>query len=155
LKNDSASVRQQAVQAITALGNLAKEAAPALLDALRDKDTNLRHQAVWALRSIQADSEIVVPALAKIFKGDSNTQVKIAAIQVLSQYGGKGLTIMLDALKDKEPGVRQQAVWALQNVRDADAETIIPALAKLFKEDPDVNVRRSVVQTLWRHREKA
>ncbi|HMF17130.1 MAG TPA: HEAT repeat domain-containing protein, partial [Gemmataceae bacterium] len=154
LKNKDVSVRQQAVQALASMGNLAKEAAPALIDALRDQDINLRQQAVYALRNIQADPEIAVPALAKILKEDANNSVRIAAIQVLSQHGGRGLTHMLEALKDKDAGVRQQAIWALQNV-GGDAATIVPVLAKLLKEDKNDNVRVAVVQGLWRHGAKA
>jgi HEAT repeat protein len=133
---------------------LAKDAAPALLDALKNGDVNLRQQAVQALQSIQTDPETLIPALAKVLKEDANAGVKITAVQVLSQHGEKGLNILIDALKDKDPGVRQQVIWSLQNV-GGDSAAIVPVLAKLFKEDQNDNVRMAVVLGLWRHGARA
>jgi HEAT repeat protein len=53
LKDRDSGVRAEAAKALLKMGPAAREAAPALTDAVRDKDPAVRDAAVKALRQIQ------------------------------------------------------------------------------------------------------
>src|SRR5439155_27100752 len=87
------------------------------------------------------------PALAKLLK-DDNKQVRQAVIQVFWQYGGDSIPHLIDAMTDKEDHIRQQAMWALQNVQ-GDIKGALPMLSKLLKRDND-GVRTAAGQVIGR-----
>lgn len=150
IKDKSVGVRQQAVQALQQMRDAA--AAPALIEALQDSEPNIRQQAMWALQNVRGDPEIVVPALAKVLKEDKNVGIRQQVLNILPQYGAKGLPHVIEALKDKDANVRQQAVYSIQNFQDLKG--MLPKLEPLLK-DESAQVRQAMIQVLWRVGEPA
>lgn len=153
LKHSSMGVRQQAIQALQMMGPNARESAPALLDLVEnDKEGNLRQQAIYTLRNVQGDPAAVVPVLDRILRKDEDVGVRQAVVQVLNQYGAQAVPILIAATRDKNPSIRQQAIYSLQNVR-GDLSDSLKDLEPLFK-DKDLNVRMAVFPLLVRMGDK-
>ena len=88
-----------------------------MVDALKDSDAGVRQQAVNTLQNIPGNAETVLPALEKLLKEDAGN-VRIGIVQMLWRYRPKGmpLPLLLTAAKDADAGVRQQALWSMQNI---------------------------------------
>ena len=153
LKNKSAAVRTQAIQALQNMGKDAAQAAPALIEAMSDADANVRQQAMYALQNVRGNPDIVVPALAKRLKEETNVSVRQQIISILPQYGAKAFPHITEALKDKDANIRQQAIYALQNMQ-GDFKSIMPQLEAMLK-DENAQVRMALTQSLWRAGEPA
>jgi HEAT repeat protein len=147
LKHKSSGVRLQAVQGLSMLGNTGGGAAAALAETLRDPDANIRQQVVYALQNVRGSPEVVVPILLDVYqKGDAGARRTV--LQVSWMYGGKAKDLIADGLKDKDASVRQQAVYALQNVQ-GNLVDMLPLLASLTK-DKDINIRQQIVWMIAR-----
>lgn len=86
LKNDDPQVQEHAA---AALGQMKKEAAPAVLDlaeALDAKTLGVRSRAVLALFSLGPLAEPAVPRLARILQGEDETDLNIRRYAVLALY---------------------------------------------------------------------
>jgi HEAT repeat protein/beta-lactamase regulating signal transducer with metallopeptidase domain len=164
LKDENASVREQAMQALAqmrsplafepivaalqdsspevrhqaafSLGQLddARAVAP-LSGALRDADANVRQQAVFALG--QLDAREAVPAIAGALKDDNDAEVRKQAAFALGQIGEPAaIPPLIAALKDADDEVREQAAFALGQVGDKAA---VPGLVQALSDaKPDV-----------------
>jgi HEAT repeat protein/beta-lactamase regulating signal transducer with metallopeptidase domain len=164
LKDENASVREQAMQALAqmrsplafepivaalkdsspevrhqaafSLGQLddARAVAP-LSGALRDADANVRQQAVFALG--QLDAREAVPAIAGALKDDNDAEVRKQAAFALGQIGEPtAIQPLIGALKDADDEVREQAAFALGQVGDKAA---VPGLIQALSDaKPDV-----------------
>jgi HEAT repeat protein len=142
LKHESAGVRLQAVQGCGMLRS--QEAAVVLASALADKDANVRQQAVYQFNNVPAQANSIVPALSKVYdQGQAGT--RNAVLQVIWRYGGKAKDVVMTGLKDKDSGVRQQAIFALQNLQ-GDLTEALPTLVALMK-DKDSGINRP--QLVW------
>ena len=127
LKNPSVEVRRQAVQGLQGVGQAGAAAAPALAAMLREADLNLRQQAMSALTNVHGDPDIVAPALARMLRENSNAGLRQQIFNILAQYGHQGAAALVEALSDRDANVRQQAVYALQNVQ-GDMKDMKPQL---------------------------
>lgn len=114
-----------------------------IIDGLKDKDTSVRQQAIWAIRNVRGTPERMVPVLTDLFK-DGDSSVKTSVLSIAFIYGEKSLDIVTTGLKDKDGNVRQQAIWALHNVRGTP-EKMVPMLRTIFKEG-DANARAAIIQ---------
>ncbi len=83
LDEDDVNFRRQVVSTLYSLG---KDAVPLYLKAIKDKDTQVRQNAMWGLQSAQADPKDVVPVLAKLMH-DKEKGVRQTAVQVLQYFG--------------------------------------------------------------------
>jgi len=143
------------VQALQGLAMLNQQAVPAVgdvLEALKDSDASVRQQAVHALQNIPAKAEDVLPALTKLFKEEKGQQPRISIVQTLQRYGPKAMPLLLEAIKDSDATIRQQAVWSMQNT-GGDLSPYATESIALVK-DPDANVRVNVINILGRTGEK-
>lgn len=66
--------------------------------------------------------------------------------QIKASYATPALQPLLDVLKDKEASVRQAAATAL--ARLDEPKEVVPALAKVLKEDKDMRVRAAAASGL-------
>jgi HEAT repeat protein len=144
LKNESPMVRQFAAEQIGKLGADAKEAAPALMITLRDKDKAVRGASADALEKI---GKGVVPALREQIK-DKDPELRAQAIETLGEVGPRAKDALPDikgALNDQSPKVRLQAAKAIRKIGDTQA-----AAAEFIKllGDPDINVRKITAAAL-------
>ena len=171
LKDPDAEVREQALVALSRLGDARSAAAVApmladssaeirehaafalgqmhnpaavepLLGALRDTTPGVREQAAFALGQLR-DPRAVEPLIAVV--GDANAEVRSQACFALAQLRDKRATPKLvAALDDADKEVREHAAFALSQIRDPAA---VPALAGKLK-DADPEVREQVVFAL-------
>ena len=110
LKEDK--VPEVRAKAAWALGQIEANPAPqALVDALKDPDSEVRATAAWALS--QTEDPATVGALRAALK-DSDTQVRQQVLHALMQMGDEiGAEVLADMLKDPDPEVRRAAAAAL------------------------------------------
>jgi len=119
LKNDKdPKVRAEAAKELGHIGSVkaafTKDAIPDLVEALKDKDANVRREVALTLGEIKADAKLVVVPLADVLK-DPDFGVRSAAAESLSYFGAN-------------------AKEALPKLQELQAE-----LGKLSKEDQQKN----------------
>jgi HEAT repeat protein len=105
----------------------ARQALPALVQALQDPDRDVRRAAGQALERIGPDAEQAVPALIKVMLGGDAEPVRQAAIKALVRADPQArpavVAALLEAIKDNSNfGVRTLAGWALRQIDPAAAE---------------------------------
>ena len=124
------------------LAEIKEPAVEPLLNALKDKDPNVRQATAWALGQI-ADARALDPLLAAL--NDPNIDARSAVIWALGQCRDKKVVQhLLPMLKDKEAVLRGAAVEALGCIGDAStAEAVIGAL-----KDEQVSVRNAAAIAL-------
>jgi HEAT repeat protein/beta-lactamase regulating signal transducer with metallopeptidase domain len=112
----------------------------ALKDALKDQDSQVRAEAIFALA--QVDGAASVEALKKALS-DSDWRVRKQAAWGLGMKGDQGsVDSLITALRDQHADVRAEAAWALGMKGDRSA--VEPMVAAL--KDEDVRVRS---QAAW------
>ena len=117
-----------------------KEVVPALLNALKDKDENVRQSTAKALaQCVEHDPSTVIPQLLKALNDKYSGSVREAAAKALAQchallgpFLESVIPQLLIALNDKDSGdswrVRQAAAKALAQCVEHDPSTVIPQL---------------------------
>ncbi len=141
LKDLSASDDSAARRAATAgMGAFASGAsADALLAVVAgDKDPGVRAQAVSALGKQKSDA--IVPALMKVLREkDLDPSLEIAVMAVLGDAptGSLALSLLVDSLADKNPGVRAAASAALLKLYPANQVQVAGALTKSLLASQD------------------
>ncbi|MHB1425241.1 MAG: HEAT repeat domain-containing protein [Gemmataceae bacterium] len=127
--------RLAAVLALTVIGPAAKEAAPALVDALRD-----RQLSAAALIALPALGAAAVPNLIELLKSPQADH-RLLALQVLAKIGAEASAALLPAiasLLDADSAVRVWAAVVIQAI-GPDARAAVPILiANLRSLRPEV-----------------
>ena len=123
IKDRDPSLQEDAIRAVASFGpDAAKEANPALIDALSFQDTGLRVNAALALTVIGVDESHVdkaVPALARLVSQDNQAIVRLHAAVALGRL-------------------------------DLDARPAIPELVRAAKDQYAWEIRRAAVYALGR-----
>ena len=112
LKNPYPGIRADAAAALGHLGPQAKNAVPALEEALKDEEAEVRAQAAQALAAI---GEEAVQPLTKALS-DDNRQMRMGAALALGRMGRKAQAAapaLAEALEDRDISVRCHAAQAL------------------------------------------
>jgi HEAT repeat protein len=97
-----------------------------------------------------------VAALLERSLSDPDPHVRGSAAMDFLRLDPKYLPLprLLEALQDPEPDVRGGAVMGLRQAKRVQLETVIPALLRVFVEDPDFWVQRDAADALsdccWR-----
>ncbi len=115
------------------------EAIPSVVDALKDKQVDVRRAAVETLGAI--GSQQVLPHVLEALR-DSQSEVRRSAAYALKRLGN--VAVLIDALNDKQHDVREAAAEALSLVGDEQA---IPELVHGL-DDERLDVRKIVIRTL-------
>jgi len=113
-----------------------------LIEALKDKGTQLRQAAVVALSPIGPDTRAVIPALLKALE-DNDASARsgaAAALNWIAPQAGAVVPALVKAVADRDGRVRRLAAGALGRTGPA-ARAAIPALIEALK-DSDERVRR-------------
>jgi hypothetical protein len=108
LADDEYEVRDRAARRLVALGGPAR---PALREALRDKDVDVRLRAAVILAQIRATPAVLLEELR-----DADPAVRRQAAAALAELGDKGkvaLPALVLLVKDRDAAVRQAALDAL------------------------------------------
>ena len=119
-------------------------AVPPLIDALGDREVQVRATAVSALGSL--GDPRAVEALARALRTDTDARVREMAAHALGEIEDPRAVPALAAAvrEDREAAVRNKAAWALGEIEDgAGVEALTAAL-----RDANVDVRRTAVWAL-------
>jgi len=131
--------------AINKLRKIGEPALPALMEALQDKNLQVRRSAADVLRQIGRPA---IPALAKALK-NSDANVRRSAAYALGKMGAEAKTALpqlVPLLNDSDAKVRSNAAFALEGI-GAKAKTAVPQVVRLLK-DSDANVRSRAASAL-------
>ena len=142
LKHPSPTVRRTAARGLAELREksaAAKQAIPALIEALSDEDQDVRFDAAVALAAMGADASNAVPALAKIVTNmalgsSSESDVRLHAI-VMMALGKIGppaistLPLLKASLQETNSYLSGQAAVAIWRI-SGDVATALPVLLR-------------------------
>lgn len=149
LKNPA--TQQDATMALAQMGPKARLAVPALLEALKSPDKNVRSSAAFVLGRIGTEAKSAVPDLIDALK-DSNQDVRLAAAIALQWIGSEvkrtAVNALVGVLKEQDADLRGRAASALAD-SGPEARYALPALKKALK-DPDERVRQAAASALKR-----
>jgi HEAT repeat protein len=129
----SVAVRERTLWALSKMGPEAREALPALKEALQDRHTPCRRYAAMALGELGVEAKGALPELRKALS-DNDTEVRNQAAVAMANIGPDSLVLLRAMLDDEDFGVREKGVQAL-GLQGRLAEVAIPAMVKLLKDD--------------------
>jgi HEAT repeat protein len=148
LKSPDAEDRKTAAQKLGQIGKDAKEAAPAVILALRDQDAVVRRTAADVLGKIAPGAKDTLSALIDALK-DQDAVVRLNAASALGGIGPEAkeaVPALIDALKDQDAEVRRYVVDVLGKIAPGAKDTLSALIAAL--NDQDVSVRRTAAKAL-------
>jgi HEAT repeat protein len=140
--------RWMAIVALGELGAAARDAVPALIEALEDPDAAVRWDAAKALGKLGPAAVRAVPALAAVVHEQSDAIVRNYAVAALGSIGPPAkaaVPALIVALKEQSSNLDQQASEALVRI----GAPAVPALIEAMKDD-DAQVRLKAATTLTR-----
>lgn len=142
-------VRKAAADALGQLKKDAKEAAPALGAALKEKDLTLRRAAVVALDRLGAEARAAFSALKQAAKDDDRA-VRSQALHALGNLGKDDpdavVPVLVEGLRDVVIEVRITAILALGGI-GPEAKAAVPALTNAAR-DGQAAVREAAADAL-------
>ena len=143
------------ISAAHALAEVGQVAVPALIDALKGENEDVRIRATYVLEDIGPDAKAAVPALTIEALKDENEYIREAAAGALGEIDAEAAVLaFIEALKDKHGEVRCNAAWALGEI-GPDAKGAVPALTEALKDkDKYWAVRDIAAEALKRIKEK-
>jgi HEAT repeat protein len=118
-----------------------QEVTPDLLQALEERDSDVRRKAAEALGKL--DCKSAIPGLLQTLK-DKDFDVRWSAAMALGKLGTEAVSGLLKALDEEDSDVRRTVAAALGKL---GIEAGIPGLLKAL-EDENTAVRRSAVKAL-------
>lgn len=123
-----------------------------LLNNLSSPDADLRREGVLMLGEGEpAGWEVTLEILALMSKGDSEPQVRAAAVQVYSKLDQSETLcdVLTRAARDRSPLVRRECIEAL---RDRNDEESMDVLLGLLAHDPEDSLRAEAAVALANYR---
>jgi HEAT repeat protein len=138
-KKSSLDTRKNAAYALSKIGRGLKVPPQPLIDALQEKDDDLRGHISIALGNV---GETAVPPLIDALK-DLNPRVSFHVREALRRVGKPAVPALMDVAKNgKSTTIRSGAIAVLGGI-GADAQEAIPTLIVLLRQDPDVRAASS------------
>jgi HEAT repeat protein/beta-lactamase regulating signal transducer with metallopeptidase domain len=132
--------------AVTALSSLrAKAALPALIEAMKDKDVEVRYRAIRGVARMDPQAPASILALAGVVK-DDNRNLRLEAMNHLANNASKAkaaVPALVEALQDEDPEIKRTAVQVL-TVIGVEAKAAVPALLKAGTDKDDGTRKRAV-----------
>lgn len=111
----SSDVQENAVEALGKIGD-ARAVKPLIQVLRKDKDSDMRRKAAWALGEI-GDARVIKP-LIQALKKDKDWYVPQWAAWALEKIGKPAVEPLIQALKDKDEIVRENAAEALEEITE-------------------------------------
>jgi RNA polymerase sigma factor (sigma-70 family) len=137
-------VEQFRTPTVDALSRFHEAAVPALSEALKDRDDNVRAAAAETLALIGSAGKGAIPNLISALR-DKEQQVRQNATSALVRIGAEAVPALVEALKDKDPAIRAGSAQALGEMGSTVAASAVPALVKAMG-DEDKRVREAAAQ---------
>jgi HEAT repeat protein len=134
--------------------NLVKPAIPDLIDALWDKDDDVRIWAAIALGQIGPDAVSAVEPLVALLRDEQHPQVISCAVRSLGEIGpGAKPALPVLAAMVQNPGFTArvfatQAFWRVGPKGRAEASILVPVLIDQFVTSKDTRMREWVTEIL-------
>jgi HEAT repeats len=119
LQSDDSIKQVQGAFGLSQLGSQAKDAAPALVTALKSRHTSVRENAALALGTISPEPEVAVPALTEALR-DSEMTVRRQAAIALGRFGPEArsaLPALEKASRDSDRLVREAVRQAVGQIK--------------------------------------
>ena len=126
LKSTDDFTREEAIGELEMKGD---EVVDPLIDALSDRNKNVKIAAIQILANI-GDEKAIKPLILTL--SDNNKLVRREASTALSRMGPAAVDPLIEVLDNPDWRVRGAAAWALGNLND---EKAIPALEKLLDDE--------------------
>ena len=145
LKDTNAYVRANSALAIGRFGHKAREAIPALLQAVEDSDGDVHAAVVFALNECEPD---VTLSLVRNLRYDIPSR-RLGAVWSLGRLAQKpdlAIPALIESLSDTNPAVRESSAEALGRF-GARAKPAIPELARV-QQDENTKVRNAATNAL-------
>lgn len=148
----SAEVRRRCATVLASLGPPAVEAAPTLLQTLRDDVVAVRRAAAWALTRVRPDASVVLEGLVDAATRDDDPGVRRMALHGIGQLGvsaaGAAAAVAAVLKHDTDPFARRRAASVVERIGSA-RPVLVPALLEALA-DSDSKVRRLAAAALGR-----
>jgi HEAT repeat protein len=142
-------LRTSLVVALSAYVDVPMEVRRAIIGALRDRETSVRHRAVLSMGPWLAsglDSDEARRALLRAIR-DESALVRSAAVRGLASFPASEdvVAAISDAIEDSDRTVRSSAAQVCVYVGHP---AFVPALRRAFADNPDPGTRRSAAWAL-------
>ncbi|MBI2947282.1 MAG: HEAT repeat domain-containing protein [Verrucomicrobia bacterium] len=146
LKEGQNQTRLLAMYGLGIAGAEADAAVPALIEALADKNLQIRESAFQTLSHIRHPATVAA-ILPKLNHGDPSIRLNAAkCLGSMGPWARDAIPALIDAIKEESSAVRASAVEALGRIRPS-AEDVIAALTNALA-DPDPAVRANAAGSL-------
>lgn len=124
---------------------MGEEALEVLLRCLGDPEREIQREALRALGNLGPRASSALPELVELLSQDS---LKNDLVQTFRKIGPQALSALLGALKENNPYLRKEALWAIGRVGSGN----FPGFSRLFDSlrDPHRDVRRQAIMALER-----
>lgn len=143
-------LRIHAISALGKIGPLASAMLPRLRRHATDPDEEVREAVFIALYRITKDGAEAALVLASLLATGSNPKARMRAACHLGEIGSPmALPVLVDAVGDEHPGVRQQAAFALGRMGEK-AKAAIGVLSAALEQPHDDGVRFNAAVALGR-----
>lgn len=152
LQASRANDEDRLVRIIRAFKDVGSPALEALLNALVDKNEQVRRAAAVALGDFGGDISDALPTLIRAMR-DKVAAVRRAAAKTLGNMGEGALPALKKALVHRDRRMRQGAIYALKKY-DASGKVVLDALSDTLS-DTRWYIRRSSLTALGRLKQKA
>jgi HEAT repeat protein len=151
-KNNAMKVRLNAARALGTLGDKARDAAPALVEALDDKETQVVGTAAWALTRMGGLSGPSKGALLGLLK-NPDPNMRATGAQSLGLAGIKAraaVPALTELVMDKtqRPVVVASGCWALGEIGEPDAQAVAALKAVSERQDVDESLKEEAIKAI-------
>ena len=146
--------KQELVEVLRQMGSAA---VPALIQLLKDQNSEVRSQATEALGKVGSATVDQVPDLIQLLK-DENSEVRLNASKALREIGIEAVPALIQLLNDENSLVRQNAAFALSEIGPEAKQEMVKTLSQMgsqaipdliqLLEDPSSAVRSSAAKVL-------
>src|SRR5262245_17743312 len=139
MHDGSNQVRRRAVRSLGDFGPAALPSLPHLVCALDDPFIGVRMEAMGAIGRIGPDAEPAVPHIIPLL-ADEDMRVRTIASATLKKIGRASIPLLIEALSDPDPIMRERAAVLLGQLR-AEGDEVIEGLFEVLSDfDEDVRV---------------
>ena len=131
LKSDNLEEKREAAWELQDLEEKAKDAIPALVEAIKDEDWAVRSMSVLALGKVKYDK--INSDLTLLLLEDESEEVRASAVEALVRIRPSDInSLLVQAIKDKHKLVRERVVWGL-GVIGEKAKEAIPEIIEILQ----------------------